>query len=143
MASDIVFAQKQGSAGAFTLVGSPSGTGAPADGVFWKNFTVVSQSPWNDVRYSGHSGADQKYMGGKPHVFQISGTVFASTEDKLWTEIDNFLKKNKSQDVWNVTGPIITAVGGAVILDINVGPHGSITALTSPFDMTIQNLGVD
>ena len=143
MADDIVFTKIQGSASTFTLLGSPTTPAGPVSGAAWQSVSINSETPWVSVRYPGFSGADQKYMGGRPHAFQVSGLLFADTEANLFTEVDLLLSKNKGQNVWDISGPIFSASGGAVILAINTGPHGISTALTWPFVLDLQNLGVD
>ena len=142
MASDIVFTNANNGPGTtFTLRGSESGVTV---GLAWQKLEIRSRSPWSDVLYTGFSGKDVKWMGGRPNTFVIRGYVFADTESNLWLEVEKLVKQNKGQTLWNITSnPIKTAAGGGVIMDINLPDHGGDTGLKWPFKIFFTNLAVD
>lgn len=143
MASNLVLTPQEGNGSTLTLYGNR--TNAGASGAVWTAFSVARESPWQKISYTGYSGIDAMFMGGRPRSYRVRGFIFATTaiEATLTTLRNNVLALNAVKERYTASGPFANATSeGMVVTDVRFEFGGEGSGQEHVFEFDIVDLGV-
>lgn len=141
MATNIVLTPQDGNGSTITLYGDRDAATAEGAFLFYTTWSAKRESPWKITPYTGLSGIDATFMGGKPITYTISGVIFGATEANMTTGRNLIMGANNVNDRYVVTGPFASANSrGMICTDAFTGDIGEGTGPQQPFTLVIVDL---